>query len=98
MKWITRKPTLDRYEISVRTSDTPDGRVATLTATGHCDRKRGALWIVSDTLPADRGPYSVYDHLVHIALICLADRPYNQQQMDAALVGGRTGNEDLTLF
>lgn len=98
MRWITHPPSLDRYEIGVRVANTPTGRVATVTATGYSDRKRGALWIVSETLPADHGPYAAHDYVSHICLVCMAERPFTQQQMDSALVGGRTGNEDPTLF
>lgn len=96
--WVTRRATLDRWEAVTEIVGHGADAICTVTVSGHCTRKRGRLWTVSEVLPARHNQYGAADFITHITLVCLAERPFTQAQVDNALVGGRTGNEDPTLF
>lgn len=87
IRWITRPPSLDRFEVGVRFAATPAGVVATYTASGHCDRKRGALWIYSDSCPTGPGVYDLGDHLFTLGNALGEVRPVNKDEVERALTG-----------
>lgn len=95
LRWITSPPTLDRWEMGVRYAATPQGTLGTVTCTGHCDRKRGALWIVSDTYLVGADLYGLADYVHHLALVLEQARPITEQAVERALVGEYWEQQEL---
>lgn len=87
LRWITRPPTLDRWEMGVRYSKTPTGMVGVLTVMGYCDRKRGALWSYSETHACSGTDYGLSDAILHLALVLEQDLPATEAALQASLIG-----------
>lgn len=69
--------------------------MGTITMQGHCDRKRGALWIYTATEPVEHRDYALSDHVHHLTLVCNQVRPVTEQSLQRGLVGGYWDQPEL---
>lgn len=94
-RWITRKATLDSWELRIDFAATPTGTYATLWAAGRCARKRGTLWTHTETVEVAPGRYSIHDLVTHLSLVCEQDRPTSNQALTRALCGAAWEQPEL---
>lgn len=85
--FITRPPTLDRWEL-VRTQQVTDWtHWVTITITGWCERKRRPLWQHSEEVDIICEPNKVADIVHHLTLVCEQDRPTTNVELRRGLLG-----------
>lgn len=87
LRWITRKPTLDAWEVTIDYLETPGEPMATVLVRARCKRKRGYLWTHTEIVPRSRSDYALHDFLCHIALVIDTEGPTTKQEFEAAMIG-----------
>lgn len=95
LRWITKPPTLDAYEIKVDLIDTPTGPMATVWAGGRCRRRRGWLWTHTETFALANGRYGVHDIVTHISMVAEQDRPTTNADLTRGLIGSAWEQPEL---
>lgn len=87
LRWITRPPTLDSWEVRVEFAESPTGTYATLWAAGRCKRKRGHLWVHTETVGVEPDRYSLHDLITHLSMAVEQDRPTSNAALTRSLCG-----------
>jgi hypothetical protein len=95
LDFITKPPTLDRWEITARTCrDTPQVLVE-ITVTGWCARKRRALFVHTEIVAPQFEPMKVSDITHHLALVLEQDRPTSHDALTRGLLGEHWDQPEL---
>lgn len=87
LRWITRKPNVTGWEVSIDYAEVPGESLATVLVRAKCNRKRGWLWSYSEALPRKESDYALHDFLCHIALVIDAERPTTKEAFEQAMRG-----------
>lgn len=95
LRWITRKATLDAWDVVIDYLETPGEPAAMVMVRARCKRKRGYLWTHNELVPRSRSDYALNDFLCHVALVIEAEAPTTKEEFDRAMVGATWTQDEL---